>query len=106
MLADLTANLSMQEVSIKQVKTTLHYVFPIIRRFDLFLLQEGTITIDINSHLLLIDTKKDVVKCRLEQVETLTHLPPSNRKILKGKEGLTITFHHPDKILLYVNDDE
>ena len=90
----------MQEVPIKQAKSTLKHEFNIILQSG-FSLHEGIMKVDINYYLLLIDTKKEVVKCRLEQVDRIVHLPPSRKKQLKGRRGAKISFHHPDNILLW-----
>jgi hypothetical protein len=99
-LVDLESSKAVEETLLTSAKTALHYTFSILQKSWLFV-REGTVTMDLNLHLLTLDTKQDFIKCRLEQIHTIRPIEKrSRRRSLAQKEGIEITFLHPDKIVL------
>ena len=103
-LMDLDSNKAVEETQLTSAKTALHYTFSILQKSWL-VIHEGTVTVDLNLHLLTLDTKRDFVKCRLEQIHAIRPIENRSRhRSLIQKEGVEITFLHPDKIVLYAFD--
>ena len=78
-LADLDASKAVEETILTSAKTALHYTFSILQKSWLFV-REGTVTVDLNLHLLTLDTKQDFIKCRLEQIKAIQHIPNRSRR--------------------------